>query len=209
MGTAYSNETSDLANTLVRARAYAMANNTYVFVGIQEVDASKPSSGAQTAGTGRIGVTVVASNDGTRGYTTSAPAALTSSSLTIVSPLRHFDNVHITTSSGIANLPNASSGTSFNLANSSSSSLTTFTWPLSGTAQYSFGSNASSPGTVIQFSPQGEAQIVTGSNTDSILQWIEIDLVPTHGNTTSGVSAKNPSAILIDGASGSITIYRS
>jgi len=209
MGTAYDGETSDFASTLIRARAYAMANNTYVFVGIQEVNASNPSTETQTAGIGRVGVTVVASNDGTRGYLTSisSSTALSSSSLTVVSPLRHYENLHITTSSGIANLPNAISGTTYNLASSSAASLTTFTWPLSGTAQYSFGNNASSPGTVIQFNPQGEAQIVTGPNTDSILQWIEIDLVPTHGSTVSG-PPRNPATILIDGASGSVSSYR-
>jgi prepilin-type N-terminal cleavage/methylation domain-containing protein len=209
LGSAYSNETSDLANTLVRARAYAMANNTYVFVGIEEVDASKPTTGVQTAATaghyGRIGVTVVASNDGTSNYATS--------NLTVVSPLRHFDNLDFMSATGvpIANLPNNSTtgvGATYNLASSSSASATTFNWPLSGTAQYSFGSSA---GTVIQFDPQGEAQIITATNTtasQSILQWIEIDLVPTHGTSTAGPTSKNPATILIDGASGNVTTYR-
>jgi len=203
LGAAYSNETSDLANTLVHARACAMANNTYVFVGIEEVDASQPTTGVQTAGVGRVGVTVVASNDGTSNYATS--------NLTVVSPLRHFDNLHLTASSGVTSvtLPNASNSTTYNLASTSSSSTTTFTWPLSGTAQYSFGNNSSSPGSVIQFDPQGEAQIITTSiGAQSILQWIEIDLVPTHGNSTAGTTAKNPATILIDGASGSVTTYR-
>jgi len=208
-GRAYDGETSDIASTLIRARAYAMANNTYVFVGIQEVDASKAANATQTSGNGRIGITVVASNDGTRGYLTSISTStpLTSSSLTVVSPLRHYDNVHISSSSSISNLPNASAGTSYNVASTTASSLTTFTWPLTGTAQYSFGNNANSPGTVIQFNPQGEAQIVTGPNTDSILQWIEIDLAPTHGNQVPG-TPRNPATILIDGASGSVTIFR-
>jgi prepilin-type N-terminal cleavage/methylation domain-containing protein len=223
LGSVLDGQVSDLASTLTRARAYAMANNTYVFVGIQEVSASNPSSGTQAAGTGRIGVTVVASNDGTRIYASSAPSALTASSLTVVSPLRHYDNLHITTpptsgslSSSDPTLPNATANaTTYNLAlpsstsgltyESTSTSLTTFQWPLSGTAQYSFGANSLSPGTVIQFNPQGQAQIVTSPYTDSILQWIEIDLIPTHGTT---VSASNPATILIDGASGSVTTYR-
>jgi len=217
-GRAYDGETSDIASTLIRARAYAMANNTYVFVGIQEVDASKAANATQTSGNGRIGVTVVASNDGTRGYLTSISAStpLTASSLTVVSPLHRYDNVHITTTPVSTSLPNSSTGTSYNLALSgtmssgnetASTSLTTFTWPLTGTAQYSFGNNSSSPGTVIQFNPRGEAQIVTGSYTDSILQWIEIDLVPTHGNQVPGTT-HNPATILIDGASGSVSIFR-
>jgi hypothetical protein len=127
--------------------------------------------------------------------------------LTIVSPVKHYDNVHLTTSASpsISNLPNTAEGSSYEAA--TSSSLTTFNWPLGTTAanaQYKFGSS----GTVIQFNPQGEAQIVTSPNTDSILQWIEIDLVPTHGTSTSGNSAKNPATILIDGASGSVGVYR-
>jgi Tfp pilus assembly protein FimT len=215
LGSAYSSETSEIANTLVRARAYAMANNTYVFVGIQEVDASQPSSGTQVPGTGRVGVTVVASNDGTRIYTpftTSTPAALDPTRLTIVSPLRHFENVHLTTTPVSGTLPNTSTVAQYNLASSSgatsSTSLTTFTWPLSGTAQYSFGNNTSSPGTVIQFSPQGEAQVVQ-ANTDSVLQWIEIDLVPTHASSTSTSTSKNAATILIDGATGGVSTYRS
>ena len=204
LGTTEDGQISDIASTLTRARAYAMANNTYVYVGIQEVNVGNPSSGSQTPGVGRVGVAVVASNDGTRIYDYTAPAALTASRLTAVSPLRHFDNLHLAANAAIANLPNATANaTSYNPA--SSNSLTTFQWPLSGTSQYAFGSNSQSPGTVIQFNPQGQAQIVTGSYTDSIFQWIEIDLAPTHGTT---VSASNPATILIDGASGSVTTYR-
>ena len=196
LGSAYSNETSDLANTLVRARAYAMANNTYVFVGIEEVDASQPTTGVQTPGVGRVGVTVVASNDGTQGF---------ASGLTVVSPLRHFDNLHLTASSGVTSLtlPNASNSATYFLA--STPSTTTFNWPLTGTAQYTFGTSS---GSVIQFDPQGEAQIITTSNgAQSILQWVEIDLIPTHGNSTAGTTAKNPATILIDGPSGTVTAY--
>jgi hypothetical protein len=185
-----------------------MANNTYVFVGIQEVDASQPSNGTQVPGTGRVGVTVVASNDGTRIYSTAAPAALTptyASSLTVVSPLRHFENVHLTTTPVTGTLPNTGNTAQYNAANASGASLTTFTWPLTGTAQYTFGNN---PGTVIQFSPQGEAQ-VTQANSDSVLQWIEIDLVPTHGSNISATSSKNAATILIDGPSGNVSTYRS
>jgi prepilin-type N-terminal cleavage/methylation domain-containing protein len=224
-GTAFGSEANDLASTLVRARAYAMANNTYVYVGIAEVSAATPSASTQTAGNGRIGVVVVATNDGSRGYdptTTSSSTALPQSpafagtQLVVVSPLRHFDNVHITplTATSItalgASYPIA--GTTgntipyYDLATSSpvaSVSKTTFTWPLTG-SQYAFGSN---PGSVIQFNPEGQAQIITGANTDSYLQWIQIDLVPTHG-TSVPATLSNQTSILIDGASGSVSIYR-
>ena len=204
LGSVVDQQVSDLASTITRARAYAMANNTYVFVGIQEVGASNPISGTQTAGTGRVAVTVVASSDGTRGYPTCIGSSTALTSLNVVTPLRHYDNLHLLTSSAIntTTLPNTTaSGATYEAA--STTSLTTFTWPLgSASPQYpTFGSN----GTVIQFNPQGEAQIVTGAYTDPILQWIEIDLIPTHGTT---VSTTNPATILIDGASGSVTTYR-
>jgi prepilin-type N-terminal cleavage/methylation domain-containing protein len=210
LGTAFDSEVSDLANTLVRARAYAMANNTDVFVGLYEADASVSSSTTpQVAGNGRLGVTVVASNDGTRGFPATAPAALTATALTVVSPLRHFENVHLLTSSGIVNLPNVGSGnggippTTYNVQ--SVNSLTTFQWPLTGSAQYSFGTP---PGSVIQFNPQGEAQMMpTGTMNDSILQWIEIDIEPTHGKNVPS-AARNAAAILVVGASGVTTFYR-
>ena len=59
MGTTYNGQASDIANILIRARAYAMSNNTYVFVEIQEVDAAQSITSAQTAGNGRIDVSVV------------------------------------------------------------------------------------------------------------------------------------------------------
>lgn len=218
LGSAYTSETSNLTNTLMRARAYAMANNTYVFVGLEEVNDSKSSSGPQTTGVGRLGVVVVATNDGTRGYNPAAPASIPDSTfapttqLTVVSPLHPYENIHAMTTTEvttagttISNLPDSGAGASYNVK--STSSLSTFNWPLGSSgsnAQYSFGSN----GTVIQFNPLGEAQIITAANTDSLLQWIEIDLEPTHGSSTSGTSAQNLCTILIDGASGSVSAYR-
>ena len=115
LGSTEDGQISDIANTLMRARTYAMANNTYVFVGIQEVSAANPSSGSQTPGTGRIGVVVMATNDGSRGYQTSISTSTTipttsGTQLVSVSPLRHFDNLHLLTSTGIntSTLPNNS-----------------------------------------------------------------------------------------------------
>jgi prepilin-type N-terminal cleavage/methylation domain-containing protein len=203
-GAAMDSQISDLASTFSRARAYAMANNTYVFVGIQEVNVTAAANATQTTGTGRVAVTVLASSDGTKGYQSSISTSTPLTSLNVVSPLHHYDNLHLLTSAGtgISNLPNTTmSAATYNA--DSTTSLTTFTWPPGSTSsQYpTFGSN----GTVIQFNPQGEAQIVTGPYTDLVLQWIEIDLVPTHGTT---LNSKNPATILIDGASGSVTIYR-
>jgi hypothetical protein len=150
---------------------------------------------------------VMASSDGTRGYQISINASTPLTSLSMVSPLRHFDNLHLLTNTGIntTTLPNSTtsgSGSTYEVANTPS--LTTFT-SSSGPQYPSFGGSGTSNNTVIQFNPQGQAQIVTGPFTDSVLQWIEIDLAATHGTTVSG---KNPATILIDGASGSVSTYR-
>jgi type II secretory pathway pseudopilin PulG len=213
-GTAYTSEVTDFASTLVRARAYAMANNTYVFVGIEEVNASTSTTATQTAGNGRIGVVVVATNDGSCGYDpTSGAPALSLSNLTVVAPLRHFDNLHMIALTGTsitalgASYPiTATSGNPvpyYDLASASSASKVTLNWPLGGN-QYNFGSN---PGSVIQFDPQGAAQIMTGANTNSYLQWIEVNLVPTHGSSLPATYPAQAS-VLIDGPSGSVSIYR-
>ena len=56
----------DIAGTLEGARAYAMANRTYVWVGFIEEDGSKASAARATAGVGRVVLCVVASKDGSR-----------------------------------------------------------------------------------------------------------------------------------------------
>ena len=56
----------DIAGTLEGARAYAMANRTYVWVGFFEEDGSKASAASATAGVGRVVLSVVASKDGSR-----------------------------------------------------------------------------------------------------------------------------------------------
>ena len=66
--------TYDIAGTFEQARAYAMSNNTYVFVGIEEVDAGQSASAipqvpASAAAGGLVVIAVVASKDGTRHYT--------------------------------------------------------------------------------------------------------------------------------------------
>ena len=68
-GSDFSSEIYDMAGTLDQARSYAMANNTFVLVGIMEVTASQGGNAApQLSGIGRIAMAVVASRDGSRPY---------------------------------------------------------------------------------------------------------------------------------------------
>src|SRR5204863_9790752 len=58
-----------IKGVLDQARTYAMANNTYTWVGFYEEDVSQPSTTPQaTAGTGRLVISIVASKDGTTVY---------------------------------------------------------------------------------------------------------------------------------------------
>jgi prepilin-type N-terminal cleavage/methylation domain-containing protein len=56
-----------VSGLLEQARTYALANNTYVWVGFYEEDGTQPSQTPAVAGTGgRLVISIVASQDGTR-----------------------------------------------------------------------------------------------------------------------------------------------
>src|SRR6266480_1574426 len=60
-----------IKGVLEQARTYAMANNTYTWVGFYEEDVSQSPSNPATPGTGRLIMSIVASKDGTNIYGTS------------------------------------------------------------------------------------------------------------------------------------------
>jgi prepilin-type N-terminal cleavage/methylation domain-containing protein len=73
----FTGELYNIAGTLEQARAYAMANNTYVLAGIEEVSASQDSAAnPQVAGSGRIAIAVIASITGTRPYNVTSASYL-------------------------------------------------------------------------------------------------------------------------------------
>ncbi|MGB8353239.1 MAG: prepilin-type N-terminal cleavage/methylation domain-containing protein [Chthoniobacteraceae bacterium] len=202
----------NIAGLLEQARAYAMANNTHVFVGFEETNVSVPSStNPQAPGTGRVAMAVVASKNGTSNYNMNPDIATSWNSgyangalLTPICPLQHFENMHLSVtalgSSGNMARPPAASG--FQVGNSGFVSLTSFDWPLGkgiGTGQYSFVK-------VIEFDPQGVAWYQSASNTNTMVQYLEIGLQPTHGTVISPSS--NGAVIQIDGVTGSTHIYR-
>ena len=221
-GSDFTKATYDIAGTFDQARAYAMANRTYVFVGIGEFDVNQSSSASpQSSGTGRVATAVVATRDGTKHY-----AGLTSGQgsdwqanyaapgqpeykgghLIAISKLQHFENLHLASS-----LPAPTGGsmarpvvtTQYNLGNPACVSQTPFTWPLGsslgGGYQYRFDK-------VIQFDPQGVARITYATNDDTIVQWMEVGLQQTHGNVVS--TGSNVAVIQIDAMSGATRIYR-
>ena len=211
----------NIGGLLEQARSYAMANHTYVWVGFEEVDASKdPSVNPQTIGTGRIAVAVVASRDGTRGYDITNNSLLNpawtnynnGASLVAINKLLRFENLHMAPffstipNSGNTTRPVVSSG-SYQLGNTTANPnpgncVTPFDWPLGsavGAGQYSFTR-------VINFDPEGVARIQYTSNTDQIVAYMELGLQQSHGSVVS--SSPNAAALQIDCMTGSVRRYR-
>src|SRR6476646_1493510 len=211
----------NIGGVLEQARSYAMANHTYVWVGFEEVDASKdPSVNPQTIGTGRIAVAVVASRDGTRGYDITNNSLLNpawtnynnGASLVGINKLLRFENLHMAPffstipNSGNTTRPIVSSG-SYQLGNTTANPnpgncVTPFDWPLGsaiGAGQYSFTR-------VINFDPEGVARIQYTNNTDQIVAYMELGLQQSHGSVVS--SSPNAAALQIDCMTGSVRRYR-
>ena len=230
-GADFTSEVYDISGALDQARAYAMANNTYVLAGISELSASQSASATlQVGGTGRIAVALIASRDGRRPYQSllntntlqAAWPALYGKGSTLFVPigqLMTFQNIHLVDlQAGSPPLP--ASGNMlrnpvlsyYDIPNIATCvSAAPFAWPvgtaLSGTppAQYKFYQ-------VIEFSPQGSARIILGSpsnNLDAIPYCIEIGLQPSHGTSinppASGATGKI-AANQIDGMSGATRI---
>jgi type II secretory pathway pseudopilin PulG len=199
-----SKATSDVQGVLEQARTYAMATDTYTWVGLFEEDPSHPG----TAGTGQLVMCVVASASGTNPDIPSNPIAqLPSSQLTMVAKLTKIPNVHLTEVPAAAvTRPSLSaatpanyqvgSGTFQNPATNSSYFLYPLSATSSATAQYTFNQ-------IIQFSPQGDATRIA----DNPTQLMEIGLQPSHGNTLAATGA-NYAVIQISGIGGQVTAYR-
>ena len=217
---------------LEQARNYAMANNTYTWVGFYEEDGSKPSaSPTATSGIGRLVISAVASTDGTNIYG-SGTGAIDATKLRQVVKLIKIDNVHLPlfaigsgtgdtfdTRPAVQNDPiagyNYSRFGELNNATPNTAPYTTpynFQYPVGSpapTAQYTFKK-------LLQFNPRGEAR-VNGDSYD-VRRVVEIGLIQTHGstvpNSTSGAGTStatyggNVAALQITGFGGNTKIYR-
>jgi type II secretory pathway pseudopilin PulG len=216
---------SNVEALLDQSRAYAMANNTYVFIGIVEVDSSVSQSAVPQTTTnstrigGRVAIAIVASKDGTHGYdvtSTSLPNPAWANynnggNLVAISKLQRFENIHLAqvySSLGtIGNMARPDPSANYVVGNDSCTSVTPFDWPIGaplGSGQYSFTK-------VINIDPQGVARIQGSTNTDTIVQVMEIGLQQTHGavpTPTPSFGAGNVAAIQIDGMTGATRIYR-
>ena len=214
--------TRDLAHLLEQARSYAMGKNTYVYLGILEVDVSQraPLPSQQAAsGVGRIVVGIVSARDGSRGYDPNEVGDPIWSrydggnEFSAVSPLRTFSNVHLADlgASTDGGMRRPSVPSDYNVGNASCRSATPVAWPPGrslNSGQYNFVK-------VIQFDPQGAARIVLAGNGSATPQWIEIGLEPANG-TGAGTAAsgaeggkgRDLAALQINGVSGAVRVYR-
>lgn len=207
-----------IVSILEQARAYAMANNTYVYVGIAEVDSSVDSSAKPQVATGpapygRIAIAVVASKDGTRGYDINNPGNGTAGSwvdnyaggtnLVAISKLQRFENVHLADSlPGTGGMVRPAVPANYILGSAQAKSVTPFDWPLGqalDSGQYSFKK-------VINFDPQGVARIQFADNADTIEKYMEIGIQQTHGNAVS--TGANVAAIHHHPITGATRTYR-
>lgn len=202
-----------LQGALDQARTYAVANNTYTWVGVFEEDGAAPSGSPASSGVGRVVLCIVASQDGTAIYNSAVAEAGTTQELdpqrlTQVGPLIKLEGVHILNASGTsvgkrpAGLVNARNLVGLD----STPPLFTFPYPLSSTPDYRFGSGPSpSANGIIQFNPQGEA--ISGSGPASVPATnLEISLQPAQGNQATG--AENLATLLVSGITGQTSIYR-
>jgi prepilin-type N-terminal cleavage/methylation domain-containing protein len=188
---------ADIQSTLELARAQAMANNTYVYVGIREYDAL---NGTNSDGIGKLVVAVMSTKDGTRSGTNDA--GLFVFNVSPVGKPRIFDNVHLGSPSntqvgGMVGRP--SGDTVLQLATNTTKA--SFNWPPPDGRMYSFTK-------VIEFDPRGVARLQTNLPFDSTIgNYMELYLQPAKGNVPLTNSA-NQASVQIDGVSGSVRVYR-
>jgi type II secretory pathway pseudopilin PulG len=208
-----------IKGVLDQARTYAMANNTYTWVGFYEEDSAStvPTNVAPPyPGKGRVLTASVYSIDGTKIFNNDdTSAVLPSDRIKQISKLTKIEGLHITdigappsptpnptpaasslaARSGLPYSENASilpPADHYNRVSSDSSDTTKFKF----TAQtYKFYKT-------VRFTPRGEATI---NSTYDLRHVAEIGLKPTHGNAVDDL---NFVAIQITGVGGSVKIYR-
>jgi prepilin-type N-terminal cleavage/methylation domain-containing protein len=202
-----------IKDALEQARTYAMANNTYVWVGFYEeaTTAAVPTNTAPPySGTGRVVIGVVYSRDGTKIFDSSDPTApLPPSSINSLGKLLKIEGIHLTDiGSPSGGSPDNLDGRSdwpytyaagisadhFNRISSTSADKTKFNFT---TQNYTFYKT-------VRFDPRGEANL---NSTYSLKNVAEIGIRPTHGNAIDA-NTRNVVAIQFAGIAGNFKIYR-
>jgi prepilin-type N-terminal cleavage/methylation domain-containing protein len=174
---------ADLSGILEQARAYAMANNTFTYVGLHQVTGNDSS----------VKFAVFASKDGTRTIT---------DNLQQISRLKTIENAQLTDKvEDYTNnkRPMASSGNSVENMLSANSGITLPTLG-SGNTQVTFER-------VLRFGPNGLAQAdgLTPDAADNPKGYYEFGLYQTRG---SKPLTENSAVVQVSGLTGSVQVYR-
>jgi type II secretory pathway pseudopilin PulG len=204
-----------IKGVLEQARTYAMASNTYVWVGFYEeaTTAASPTNAAPPyPGKGRVLLAIVASMDGTTNSATS--------NRTQIGKLVKIENIHVTDIGAPASptpvptpeasslnarsaLPYTSPSASLAYQNRISSDDT---HSPDNQALFPFSAQGYTFYKIIRFSPRGEPSIDVNGNY-ALTNTAEIGLRPTHGDV---VATNNPNVVAIQftGVGGNVKIYR-
>lgn len=219
------NAADTIAGTLANARTYAIANNTYTWVGFYEeaaVSVVTTNATPPYPGKGRLVLATVASKDGTTSCedsasTTSARIPLTATKINQVGKLVKIEGVHMTDigapapgSTPIADpntldarpdspyTDNAPSADYQNRINSDD------THTPENQTLYPFVAQGYTFYKTLRFTPRGEAQI---NGTYNMRRVVEIGLRPTHGAAVD-LASPNVVAIQFSAIGGNFKIYR-
>ena len=202
--------TYDISGFLQQARTYAIANNTYVWVGFYEENAGASTPTNTTppyTGKGRVILGAVSSKDGTSIYGSSdASNNLPPAGLTPLGKVIAIENVHLT------DIGSPSGGDVTKLDGRPSYPYTYGSFPTQNRISSDNTEKTKFPFTLqnytfyktLRFSPLGEASI---NSTYAFRQLAEIGLRPTHA-TTVDANSRNVAAIQVTGLSGAVKIYR-
>jgi type II secretory pathway pseudopilin PulG len=215
-----------IAGTLAQARTYAIANNTYTWVGFYEesTTATNPTATAPPySGKGRLLMAIVQSIDGTSIFDDSDPSAvIPATRISQVGKLVKIENVHITDIGAPPSptpsptpLPNSLGARSdlpytylsdfgtdhFSRISSDSADKTKFWFVAQNYTFYK----------TVRFTPRGEANL---NSTYSLKVAAELGIVPTHGDRaptpppSGGHYSGNVAAIQFSGVGGNFKVYR-
>lgn len=181
---------NDISGILEQSRAYAIAQNTYVWVAFYEY---APAGNAPL----EVYSCAFASNDGTDPFDWTgtvalpSPGTIGSTTLLPITHLYHFKGLHLQTTSlpGVTGTPNFPA------------SSPAFQYTARGDSGTLVLSNSNPVYWIIQFTPRGAAR-----NNSNSIDSIWMGLQPSLSSTT--LDTKNIASMKVNGLSGLTTIYR-
>lgn len=205
-----------IVGVLEQGRNYAMANNTYVWVGFYEESAASAVPTNTTPaypGRGRLILAIVASADGTRIFQNADPiASLPATRIKQIGKISKIEGLHVTDIGAPPSPPPPSAQantlesrpdvpytegapfTHFNRISSDSADLTRFSFSVQNYTFYK----------TVRFNPRGEANL---NSTYALKHAAEIGLRPSHREVVD-LNSRNLIAIQFNGVSGNFKIYR-